>query len=167
MLHYSTIMKHLFMVCPLQSYCQDISLHTKAELWTRLWWSPHHSEALLSTAVANSPCVGGVPLLTCCQIHLCSCNIHSLFSLPRKVGALLFMAGNVRCEASHALVHTVKAQNGKSSPVLEHCQYKQEPREKITNRWSVEVITRQSRPVKQGAITENKLELFCRYHIKR
>jgi len=42
------------------------------------------------------------------------------------------IAGNVHCEASHALVHAVKAQNGKSSPVLEHCQCKYEPR---GNRW--------------------------------
>lgn len=43
--------------------CQDISMHIKAKLWTRFWQFPPHFEALLSTAVANSPCIGGVPYL--------------------------------------------------------------------------------------------------------
>jgi len=39
--------------------------------------------------------------------------------------------------------------------------------QEVTDGWSMEVITRHSRPVKEGTMTESKLELFCKHHTKR
>lgn len=110
--------------------------------------------------------MGGVPYLHIARrtyVHAISLT----FSLLCKVSALLFCHRWKRSLWSKPCPSTccksTKWKESYSSWTLPMQTWAK--REEITNRWSMEVIRRQSRPVKKRMITESKLELFCTYHI--